>query len=205
MDGIEKITARISKDNEEEIRAITETAQKRAEEIRLGYEKEAEELSSAIKSKGKLAVTERKEQLAGASQTEVKKMMLAVKQDILDEAFQKALQELSSLPEEDYVALLTDLAVKGTRTGCEQLIFSPTDRTRFGKKVVTAANSRLEKVGSKAALTLSETSRPMKGGLILNDSKVEINCTFETTLRLLRKDAASRVATLLFDETPARF
>ena len=199
MDGIEKITARISQENEEEIRAITESAQRQVEEIKKRYDAKAAELSSDIRSKGKQAAAERKERLASASQMEIKKMVLAVKQSMLDEAFQKALHTLSSLPEEEYMALLIDLTVKSVRTGKEQLIFSPADRTRFGKKVVTAANTRLQQKGNQAALTLSETSRAMKGGLILIDGKIEVNCTFETILRLLRKDVASQVAALLFD------
>ena len=199
MDGIEKITARISQENEDEIRAITESAQKQAEEIKKRYELKAAELSSDIVSKGKQAAAERKERLISASQMEIKKMILALKQSMLDETFQKALSTLASLPEEQYLTLLTDLAVKSARTGKEQLIFSPSDRTRFGKKVVTAANARLQQKGIEANLTLSETSRAMKGGLILIDGRIEINCTFETILRLLRKDIAGQAAAILFD------
>ena len=77
----------------------------------------------------------------------------------------------------------------------EKLIFSPSDRARLGKAVVLAANERL---GEGAMLTLSEESRPMKGGFILQDGAVEVNCTFDTIVRLQREALAGQVASVLF-------
>lgn len=72
-------------------------------------------------------------------------MSLAAKQEVLDEAFRQALEEMCSLPEEQYIQLLARLAVQASSTGREQLIFSPKDRTRIGKAVVMAANDALVK------------------------------------------------------------
>ena len=202
MNGIETITARISAETEAEIRAIEETAQAQAAELKQQYEREANARASEIKEKGKQSAAQRRERLTSASKMERKKMLLAVKQTALDEAFQKALLDLTNLPENEYVALLTELAMQSVRTGREQLILSPSDRTRFGKKVVTAVNQRLEQDADwtkDAALTLSETTRAIKGGIILSDGKTETNGSFETILRLLRKGAAGQVASLLFD------
>ena len=71
------------------------------------------------------------------------------------------------------------------------------DRTRYGKQAVTAAN---EALGGKGNLTLSQESRPIKGGLILSDGDVEVNCTFETLVRLQRGELEREVAKVLFDE-----
>ena len=198
MDGIETITARILQDNEAEIRKLTEQSQAQAAEIEARYAAEATALSEEILRKGKRAAEDRRERLSGAAQIEIKKNVLAMKQSLLEQAFQRALSILTSLPEDEYVALLVNLAVSNTRTGQEQLIFSQVDRTRYGKKVVTAANSRLEQADRTAKLTLSETVRSMKGGLILRDGQIEVNCTFETILRLMRRDSAHQVAALLF-------
>ena len=199
MDGIEKITTRISEDIEQQINAINEEAQQKASEITARYNTLARQAQTDILSRGKSAAEERKERLSGVAHLEVNKRILAEKQALLDEAFQSAMTELTSLPEEQYVALLTNLAVKGVRKGTEQLIFSQADRTRYGKKVVSSANEHLNKAGKKAALTLSESVRPMKGGLVLSDGDIEVNCTFETILRLLRREIAGQVANALFD------
>ena len=60
--------------------------------------------------------------------------------------------------------------------------------------MVTQAN---EKLGG-AHLTLSEQSRPIKGGLILADGDVEVNCTFETLVRLQKGALEQQVAQVLF-------
>ena len=49
-----------------------------------------------------------------------------------------------------------------------------------------------------AMLSLSEETRPMRGGFILKDQNVEVNCTFETLVRLQRAETAGAVAKKLF-------
>ena len=104
-------------------------------------------------------------------------------------------EQLVELPEKEYVDLLADLAVKASSTGREAVIFSQKDRARYGKAVVTQANERLK----DGHLTMSEQSRPIKGGLILSDGDVEVNCTFETLVRLQRGEMDREVAKVLFD------
>ena len=50
-----------------------------------------------------------------------------------------------------------------------------------------------------AQLTLSQETRPIQGGFILKDGNVEVNCTFETLVRLQRGEMDREVAKVLFD------
>ena len=101
-------------------------------------------------------------------------------------------------------SLLAKLAVAASRTGREQVIFSQKDRSRYGKQAVTMANDMLaKKAGPRAAesagmLTLAEESRPMAGGLILRDGRVETNCSFEVLIHLQRDALSAEVARVLF-------
>ena len=52
-----------------------------------------------------------------------------------------------------------------------------------------------------AMLTVSEETRPIRGGFILKDNNVEVNCAFETLVRLQRAETAGTVAKLLFPES----
>ena len=47
-------------------------------------------------------------------------------------------------------------------------------------------------------LALSKDTANIRGGFILRDRNVEVNCTFETLVRLQRGQAAGAVAKLLF-------
>ena len=47
-------------------------------------------------------------------------------------------------------------------------------------------------------MTVSKDAAPIRGGFILRDRNVEVNCAFETLLRLQRTETAGAVAKLLF-------
>ena len=62
-------------------------------------------------------------------------------------------------------------------------------------KVVNSANALIQ---GTAMLTLADETREMDGGVILRDGNVEINCAFETQLRVLRGSMAAEIAAILF-------
>ena len=227
MEGIEKITAKIAQDAQAEINKLTAETDEKVKAIQANAEHQAQQEANEIVEKGRMAASERLERLSSASQMERRKLELAAKQEVLGEAFDLALEKLCTLPEQEYVALLTKLALEASTSGTEQLIFSPKDRNKIGKQVVMAANDALlkerapglpeevakSKVGTLmdklihnttaivtgAGLTLSEQTRDIKGGFIMVDGDVEINCAFETLVRLQRERMEKKVADVLFE------
>ena len=195
MDGIEKITGRIAADAGREIDDINAEARRQADEITARYEAQAQRESEEIISRGRRNADERVERLASVAQLDARKLELAAKQEMPSKAYDLALEKPVNLPDKEYVNLLAALAVKAPSTGREAVIFSQKDRARYGKAVVTQAN---EKLGD-GRLTMSEQSRPIQGGLILSDGDVEVNCTFETLVRLQRGEMDREVAKVLFD------
>ena len=227
MEGIEKITAKIAQDFQEEIARLTAETEEKVRAIQASAKAQADKETADTLAKGEKAAQERLERLKSAAKMETKKLELAAKQEVLGEAFDLALDKLCALPEEEYIALLTRLALEASSSGREQLVFSPKDRARVGKQVVVAANEAMVKgvvpelpgaitetkvgaflgkvVNSTAAmvtgtgmLTLSEETRNIKGGFIMVDGDVEINCAFETLVRLQREKLEKDVAQVLF-------
>ena len=196
MNGIEKITARIAQDGKAENDALLAQAKAQAAEVTARYQAEARAAADEILAQGRKAAAEREGRLASVAQLECRKAALAAKQEVIEDAFRLAHKKLLALPQEKYVALLANLAVQASTTGKEKLIFSQADRARVGKAVVAAAN---EKLAKGAMLTLSEETRPMDGGFILSDGAVEVNCTFDTLIRLQRGALAGEVAKVLFE------
>ncbi len=199
MNGIEKITDRIAVDADQEVRTLLESANKQAAEIKASYQALADSKYAEAVEKGKADAADRVERLKGVAELEARKLRLQTKQALLESAFDKALEKLLALPAEEYVSLLAKLAANGSATGAEALILSTTDRPRYGKQVVIAANALLEQAGKPAKLTLSEESREFRGGLYIQDGNIENNCTFPTIIRMLREQMAGEVAALLFD------
>lgn len=228
MEGIEKITAKIAQDAEADIAKLNEQTAAQIADIQAQAAAQAEKISVELAERGRKAAEERLERLTSAAGMEQRKLALAAKQEVVGEAFDLALEKLCSLPDQEYIALLTRLVLEAVSSGKEQLVFSVKDRARVGKQVVVAANEALVKgvapvlpesltstkvgallgkvVNSTTAmvtgtgmLTLSEETRPMKGGFVLVDGDVEVNCAFETLVRLQREKLERDVARVLFD------
>lgn len=227
MNGIDKITGKISDDIQKEIDAIDAAARSEAEAIAGRYDTLVRQESEAAEERSRRSAAERKERLASVAQLEARKLTLAAKREMLERAYDRALKDLCALSDEEYISLLSALAVKAARTGREKVIFSQKDRSRVGKAVVTRANevlakrvapklpdeisetkagALLDKVVTSASalfagtgmLTLSEETRPIQGGLILSDGEVETNCTFETLIRLQKGAMDLELAEILF-------
>ena len=229
MEGIEKITARIAQDADAEIARLNQQTQEQIREMQDKAQAQADRERADILARGRRAADERLERLKSAAGMETRKLELAMKQEVLSQAFDQALDQLCALPDAEYVELLTRLVLEASSTGKEQLVFSAKDRAQIGKQVVVAANEALasqvapelpesitdSKVGAfvgklvnttaamvsgTAMLTLSQDSREMRGGFIMVDGDVEINCSFETLIRLQREKLEKEVANVLFQQ-----
>jgi len=227
MNGIEKITQRIEQDAQAQVAELNAQAQQKAGEITAQYVQQAQREAETILARGEKVAAERLERLESAAQLERRKLDLAGKQQVLSEAFELALDKLCDLPEKEYIDLLAALAAKAARSGREQLIFSAKDRARVGKQVVMAANELLVKDAAPALpdslgdskvgaflgkvvqntaaivtgagmLTLSEQTRNIRGGFVMSDGDVEVNCAFETLVRMQREKLEKEVADILF-------
>lgn len=193
MTGIEKITGRINSDAQAEIDATLAQAQAQADEITAKYQAQAEQEYADLTAKGKNAAAEREANLGSGAQMEARKLILAAKQEMLDKAFDGALKKLCSLPDDEMTALLAKLAVRASTTGKEEIILSSGDAKRLGKAAVAKANK-----DGGLNLTLSKRTGSFEGGLLLSDGDVEVNCTFDTLVRLTRGEIAGEVAQVLF-------
>ena len=131
---------------------------------------------------------------------EARKVTLSAKQEMVEKVYRLALEKLCSMPEEEYVAVLAELLVQASSTGREEVIFSAGDRDAAGKPAVARANELLADRRGTGALTLSGETRSIPGGFILKDNNVEVNCAFDTLVRLQKTETAGAVAKQLFPE-----
>ena len=195
MNGIERITQRIESETQAEIDRITADASEKAAQITAKYGAQAEREAAELSARNRKIAAEREERLVSVSQMEARKVTLAAKQEMVEKAFVLALEQLCSLPEKEYIDTVAGLLVAAAPSGRGKVIFSAEDREKIGAAAVLEANRRLG-----GALTLAEETRPIRGGFILSDASVEVNCTFETLVRLQRGEIAGEVAKNLFPE-----
>lgn len=199
MNGIEKITEKIAEDMQSQIDEILLKAQNDAKQIEAKYIAEAEISCAKIREKGEQIASESASRVRSSAELEARKAILAKKQALVGLAFDKALEKLRSLPDNEYIALLVSLTVSAVRSGNEEVIFSPSDRSRFGKQVLINANKALADADKTANLTLSEKSLSLSGGVILVDRDIETNCSLDTLIRLAKDQLSLDVSTALFN------
>lgn len=195
MNGIDKIIQRIEADAQTEIDRILGAAKDQAEEIAELYQGRADAEAAELKARNEKAAAEREDRLVSSAQMEVRKTTLAAKQQMLEKAYAQALDKLCSMPDAQYMETVAALLVQAAPKGTGKVIFAPAEKERIGKAAVEMAN---EKLGGQ--LTVAEETRPIRGGFILADGKVEVNCSFDTLVRLQKNETAGAVAKILFPE-----
>lgn len=199
--SLEHILERIVADARAEAAAIEATAGEEAQRILADADAEAEEISARLVAKARREAEERAARILTLARLEARNTRLAAKQEAIEEAFRLALQRLRALPAEQYSAFLLSQVLTAASTGNEKIILTPEDRDRFGRTLVEEANEALRRAGRPASLRLADETRPLAGGVILRRGEVEINCTFETALRLVRDELVPGVARCLFGDS----
>lgn len=195
MNGIEKITARIDADTQADIDRVLGKAREEAARITGKYQAQADAEAASLAARNEKNAAEREERLVSVAQMESRKVTLAAKQEMVERAYQLALEKLCAMPGERYTAVLADLLVQAAPDGRGEVIFAPGERERVGAGAVKAANERLD-----GRLVLSEETRPLMGGFVLKNGSVEVNCTFDTLVRLQKAETAGAVAAKLFPQ-----
>ena len=198
MDGIEKITARIEADAAADAARIAEETAGQCDSIRSDGEKQAQAFYWQKIREGTKAAEDRASQLATAADMQARKDILACKQAIVAEAFDRAEEEILQMSGEAYVDFLAGQAARASVTGMERIVLSEHDRDAYGSKVVARANVRLAGLGKTGRLILSEETGKFRAGVVLQDGNIEVNCTLETLMAQARTAMASRVAAELF-------
>lgn len=195
MNGIEKITQRIEADAQTEIDRILSAAQEEADQITGRYKAQADAEAASLAARNEKSAAEREERLVSVAQMEARKVQLAAKQEMVEKAYDLALEKLCAMPDAQYTEVLAGLLVQASSNGREEAIFSPEDRERVGKAAVDKANA-----ASGKQLKLSQETRPLKGGFVLRDENIEVNCTFDTLVRLEKAETTGAVVKKLFPE-----
>ena len=198
MNGIEKITARITAEANAEAAATIAAAQAQAGEIGAAFEKKAQEEYQASMRTGKVETEQRIQRLGNTARLEAKKEILALKQELIAAAYAKAKEKILNLPEAEYVAFLAAQAGKASISGDETIVLNETDKAKLGAQVAEAANALVKERGLEPKLTLAETTAAISGGLLLRKGAVEVNCALDSLVDMSRNSLDAEIAAVLF-------
>ena len=179
MNGIETIIQRLNTNARADTDALLDKARQEAAAITARYQAQADQEAANLAARNQRNAAEREKRLVSAAQMEARKTILAAKQAVMEEVYAKALDQLRNLPQERCVEVLTSLLEQAAPEGKGEVLFSAQDRDTVGRAAVDAANA---KTGGR--LTISEETASIPGGFILRNGSIEVNCAFDTLIRL---------------------
>jgi len=197
---LDKLVERILSDARAQAERLLGEAQKEKKEILASAKREAEgRFSRKLNAISREAEEEKKQRVTMGS-LDSRNEILAEKQVLMQEVFDRALQSIVELPAFDYLAMMVKSLVEVTRERGGEVLLSPRDRERVGEDLVNRANAELSKSGKEGLLTLAGETREISGGFILRSEGVEVNNSIEAQINSRREELEPRVVEILFGD-----
>jgi V/A-type H+-transporting ATPase subunit E len=196
--SVEQITAKILSDAQAEVRQIEAEIAKRVEKIQAEERELVEAITKEAEEEGRRRAEDRQKKDMATAELELRKGLLAQKQELIQQVFDKALKRLYKLKGQEYQAFISQLLLKVVEIGDEEVIFSSADGHKTAEKLLEEVNTRLVKEGKKGNLRLVKENRALQGGFILRRGKMEVNCSFDTLFNTVREELEPDVADVLF-------
>ena len=191
--SIEKITSKIISEAQELRYKTLSEAAAQSDAVLAEARKKAEDMVEDSRKRG----VEEKEKIISRRKSvadiDCRKVFLAKKQELIGQCFDRAVDDIIAMDKDRYTELLTALGTNSGMTG-GQLIFNENERAAIGQKVVDALNSRIE----GGSFSLSEETRPLRGGYMLMCGQTFINNTIEALVEEARPELTAEVAKMMF-------
>ena len=94
MNGIETIIQRLNTNAKAETDALLDKARQEAAAITARYQAQADQEAANLAARNQRSAAEREERLVSAAQMEARKTLLTAKQEMVERAYQRALEKL---------------------------------------------------------------------------------------------------------------
>ena len=214
VSGIDMITETIAKQAEAEAAAIMKEADAEAEAIRAEYEEKAQAILSAAEDKAKKDSAAARERAVSAAANHKRNQLLFKKGELVESAFDKALEALLALDREAYFKLLSSLLsqalaeyLAAEKQSAEyegedfvketNLLLAMANRDlSYGKALVESVSADLAKVGK--TLTLAEADDKIGAGFVLIVGDVRMDSSLKTLIASEKASLEGEVYRILF-------
>lgn len=188
MTGIEKIKDRILADAEIYAKDQIHTAAEKAEKILEAARVVAEEKRSIIMQEAEREAADTGRRMIAFADMEIKKEFLTVKREVVNKAFEKAMEKLCNMETEKYCSFLAHMIAAAAGKEKSEIILSHKDRISFGETLISMAALEAKSMEKQVDLSLSGVTYDIRGGFILKIGDVELNYSFEALLRAHREE-----------------
>ncbi|MFQ5840890.1 MAG: V-type ATP synthase subunit E [Thermodesulfobacteriota bacterium] len=198
--SLEAIVDKILKDAREQTSRIEGESRTKIQSIQSQCKETVQAFQKASRKRAEKLAEDQRRRLLSMAELDIRKEVLALKQEMIGTAFEKAISQLLEGDKERYSALLKKLILDADLEGDEELILNQKDRESIGDVLVRELNDAFSKTGKKQELRLSRETRPIRGGVILRRGRKEVNCSVESIIYSKRDSLEATVAWILFPD-----
>ena len=188
------IVERILSDARDDAAAALRDAQTRGQAMEAESDERIEEDRVKILARATAEGEEERANMLRMAQLEERKLDLAMKRQVLDEAFDAVVNQLAQLPDDMARDYLETLLLEAADGEC-QIVTRPEDSRLYDEAFLNRVNGKL----THAHVTLSPHTRPLPGGFVLVRDGVEINCAYDAVVREMRSRLEAGAAAALFE------
>lgn len=199
--SLENIVEKILSEAGDTVRVIDGKAEEDIGKLKTRLDAEERTLTQDAEKKAEAEAEEIVSRRTSSALLEGRKRVLGAKESVLNEVFAEAKTRLLGLPDDEYLKLLTGLAVANCASGDEVVILSPADKKRLSKKLKgweTSINSALKEKKLPGKVKVSDETRNIEGGIVLSKGRTEINLSLDVLLGELRYEMEGRLTEILF-------
>ncbi len=193
MDGLDRLTQKITDDAKAQAEKIIAEAQKQADtsvaEAVAAAERKYAEATAEADKKAEITLSGYE---SGANSAGRKKL-LSAKHELIKNSFDKAMNILENLSDADYFEVIYKIIKKFKTDKKSELLMCDKDL----KRLPADFGETLNKI-SNGNITLSDEPAAIKNGFILRCGMVEENCSFNSLIGTDSEKLQDKVAEILF-------
>lgn len=200
----QKIIDKIIKNAEDEVAAIRQDAKDKVAQIKAESTKQTDRKIDDIKIKENADIKEVGRRSDLMTRLESRKIALAEKRKVMDEAFVAAREAMSQLDDGKWSALITKIVLSGVTTGDEKIAVPKKDVQKYtspfidGNSMLDHLNEVLTQAGKAGNLTLSNEPAAINDGIVILGDKSDVNGSFDVILNDTRSSCEREVSEILF-------
>jgi V/A-type H+-transporting ATPase subunit E len=196
MAGADMILKKILDDARKDAAQMLTEARERAETTQERSKAGIEAAKQEAEQKAGRDAEQRKERTLRMAQLDARKEELAMKRELIDEAFSFALRRLIAM-DPDRKGVLFERMLYSSAQGGETVLPAQDDKNIFTQEFLEKINNNLSREG-KTAVRLGDIAPGIQGGFLLALGGMECNCSLESLLRQERDALEPAVARALF-------
>jgi V/A-type H+/Na+-transporting ATPase subunit E len=199
MSNIKNLTEKILEEAKHKEKEIAAYAESEKEKILSSKIKEAEDERKLILLKAEEEAKTKKERIISSTTLKVRNEKLEIKQKLISEVFDKALEELCSMNSSKLKNFIKHTILDLDIDGDETIILNEDGKSKIDDKFVEDLNFIFLARNKKGELKVREENGNFKGGFIIEKNGVEINNTFESLMDSMKDELEYEVSKALFN------